>query len=89
MAVARQLRNTFGEAGHGSEICARQMGVRHPNTDNALTEQQQLHQGKGINACLGQRAVFVKIRPFGDKIRPRELAKLRGNGLGVLLWSHC
>src|ERR1017187_2070584 len=65
------------------------MRVRHPDADDAFAVEQQFDQRKGIDAGLGQRAVFVKICSFGDEIGPRELAELRGDGLGVLLGCHC
>jgi hypothetical protein len=62
--------------------------IRHANTDLAFAKKQQLNEGEGINAGMGQRAVFIEIRAVGHKVGARKLAELRGDGLGVLLRGH-
>ena len=83
VAVARQFGDAIGQRGHRSQIGARQMGIRHPDADDALAKKHQFHQRKRINARLGQRAVFVKFHAFGDEVGPRKLAQFRGDFLGV------
>jgi hypothetical protein len=64
------------------------MRIRHPDTDDAFAKKQQFHQRKGINARLGQWAVFVKILSLGDEVRSRKLTELGGDFLGIRLWGH-
>lgn len=53
MTISRQFRDAIGQGGHGRQIGARQVGIRHAHADVAFAKEQQLDQGEGINACLG------------------------------------
>ena len=88
MAVTRQFRDAVGQGGHGGEICAGQMRIGDANTNIAFTKKQQFHEGKGVNAGLGQRAVFIKFLSLGYEVVPRELAKFGGNFLWVCFRRH-
>lgn len=88
MAVAGQFRYACRKGGHGREVGARQMRIRHAHSNIALAKKEKFHQGKRINAGLRQWAVFVKFLSFSYKIGPGELTKPGCNLLGVCFQSH-
>ena len=58
------------------------------DTEHAFAEKHQFDERKRANTRVRQRAGFVKLHAFGDKVGARELAEFRGDYFRVCFRNH-